>query len=121
MSTLPFPKVSKTAHPAIQPVQSGPELVPQTFRLDHGRVNLTTYRISKTHHGRTLQTLGHAAEYLVHSRQFLERGRAGRADDEAVRILRRLSSEVFREYAEGVKIRRPIEDLVMGCANWLFE
>jgi|GEM_PF-3058826 len=118
MSTLPFPKVSKTAHPALQP---GPELVPQTFRLDHGRVNLTTYRMSNTHHGRTLQTLGHAAEYLVSSRLFLERGRAGRADDEAVRILRRLSSEIFREYAEGVKVRRPIEDVVMGCANWLFE
>ena len=118
MSTLPFPKVSKTARPAIQP---GPELVPQKFRLDHGRVNLTTYRISKSHHGRTLETLGHAAEYLVHSRQFLEKGRAGRADDEAVRILRRLSSEVFREYAESAKVRRPIEDLVMGCANWLFE
>jgi hypothetical protein len=118
MSTVPFPKISRTARPAILP---GVEHIPQGFRLDAGRVNLTTYRITKTHHGRTLQMLGHAAEYLVHSRQFVETGSGARAHDEAVRILRRLSSSVFCEYADTMKARRPVGDFVVGCANWLFE
>jgi hypothetical protein len=83
--------------------------------------NLTIRRISKTHHGRTLQILGHAAEYLVNSGRFLVEGSSSADDDEAVRILMRLSSSVFRDYAESVKVRRPVEDFLMGCANWLFE
>jgi hypothetical protein len=118
MSTAPFPKVSRTVRPAILP---GAEHIPQGFQLDTGRANLTTYRITKTHHGRTLQMLGRAAEYLVHSRQFPGAKSATRADDVAVRILRRLSSGVFREYADNMKVRRPVEDFVEGCANWLFE
>lgn len=118
MSTVPFPKISKVVRPAVHP---GVEQTPQRFRLDANGLNLTTYRITKTHHGRTLQMLGHAAEYLVHSRKFLETRSATRADDEAVRILRRLSSSVFLEYAENMKARRPVEDFVVGCANWLLE
>lgn len=108
------------------PNKPGPMLVPPVrrplaeFPLDGGKLNLTVRRITKTHHGRTLQMLGHAAEYLAHSRAFSERG-GSKADEEAVRILRRLSSVVFLEYAEGVRVRRPIEDFVMGCANWLLE
>lgn len=104
----------------------GPVLVPPVqrphaeFPLDGGKLNLTVRRITKTHHGRTLQVLGHAAEYLVHSRAFSERT-GSKADKEAVRILRRLSSAVFLEYAESVRTRRPIEDFVMGCASWLLE
>lgn len=102
---------------------SGPVLVPRPpagFTLDGSRGSLTIRRITKSHHGRTLQMLGHAAEYLVHSRHFAEK-RANAADDEAVSILRRLSSAVFLEYAESVRMRRPVEDFVMGCANWLLE
>jgi len=113
-TTAPFPK----------PARSLPLTVVQQplagLRLDAGKLNLTIRRISKTHHGRTLQMLGHAAEYLAHSRRFLERPPSV-ADDEAVRILMRLSSVVFREYAESQRVRRPVEDFVMGCANWLLE
>lgn len=112
-----------TAHHQNQP---GPMLVPFTRRtpsglpLDEGRVNLTIRRITKSHHGRTLQTLGHAAEYLAHSRRFAEK-HATAADDEAISILRRLSSRIFLEYAERARVKRPLEDLVMGCASWLLE
>lgn len=111
-TTAPFPKPTRSLPiPARQP--------PAGLRVDAHKANLTIRRITKTHHGRTLQMLGHAAEYLVHSRRFLEWPSA--ADDEAVRILMRLSSAVFREYAEGRRVRRPVEDFVMGCANWLLE
>jgi len=43
------------------------------------------------------------------------------ADDEAVRILMRLSSEVFRDYARSVRVRRPVEDMMMGCLARLLE
>ena len=114
MSTAPFP----------QPAQPLPvatvRRTPTGLPLDAGRVNLTIRRMSKTHHGRTLQMLGHAAEYLVYSRGFLD-SPPSTADDEAVHILMRLSSAVFREYADTSRVRRPVEDFVMGCANWLFE
>ena len=32
--------------------------------------DLTIHRITETHHGRTLLTLGHAAEYLANSRRY---------------------------------------------------
>lgn len=104
----------------------GPVLVPLVrenlagFPLDGGNISLTIRRITKTHHGRTLQMLGHAAEHLAHSRQFAET-RATAADKEAISILRQLSSAVFLEYAESTRVRRPIEDFVMGCASWLLE
>lgn len=118
MSTAPFSTpLPRTVRPSIQPdVRHLPAGLPR-----HGGGRLTTYRISKTHHGRTLQTLGHAAEYLVNSRRFLVGVAVNEADEAAVRILRRLSSNVFREYAESVRVRRPVEDFVMGCAAWLFE
>jgi hypothetical protein len=94
--------------------------LPARLPLDSGKVNLTIRRISKGHHGRTLQMLGHAAEYLVYSRRFSET-RGSAADADAIHILMRLSSAVFREYAEGMKVRRPVEDFVMGCASWLLE
>lgn len=106
--------------------QPGPVLVPLVrknlagFPLEGRNTNLTIRRITKTHHGRTLQMLGDAAEYLAHGRQFAGM-RATAADDEAVSILRRLSSAVFLEYAETNRVRRPIEDFVMGCASWLLE
>jgi hypothetical protein len=115
MSTAPFPR-------AVQPsIQPGVSYLPAELPQDRRALNLTTYRISKTHHGRTLQMLGHAAEYLANSRRFLIAESVSQADEEAVRILRRLSSSVFLEYAESVKVRRPVEDFVMGCAAWLFE
>jgi len=115
MSTAPFPRAVPTS------IQPGVSYLPAELPQDTRALNLTTYRISKTHHGRTLQMLGHAAEYLANSRRFLIAESVSHADEEAVRILRRLSSSVFLEYAESVKVRRPVEDFVMGCAAWLFE
>ena len=114
MSTAPFPQPARPL--PIAPARRTPTVLP----LDAGHVNLTIRRMSKTHHGRTLQMLGHAAEYLVYSRGFLDTP-PNAADDEAVRILMRLSSAVFREYADTSRVRRPVEDFVVGCANWLFE
>ncbi|SRR5579875_348456 len=111
---------------ASHPRRPGPVPVPFVrdnsagFPLDGNNFSLTIRRITKTHHGRTLQMLGHAAEYLVHSREFAEQ-HATAADKEAVSILRQLSSAVFLEYAESTRVRRPIEDFVMGCASWLLE
>lgn len=115
MSTAPFPG---TVRPGSQPeVQH----IGQRAPLREDASNLTIRRISKTHHGRTLQMLGHAAEYLVNSRRFLVAESSSADDEEAMRILLRLSSSVFQEYAESVRVRRPVEDFLMGCANWLFE
>ncbi|MEO6982595.1 MAG: hypothetical protein ABI072_05715 [Edaphobacter sp.] len=122
MSTAPFPRavqnlIQPRVQPEIQPNRQMPAGVPENA----GALHLTIRRITRTHHGRTLQTLGHATEYLVHSRRFMVGKSASEAEDEAVRILRRLSSCVFREYAESVRVRRPVEDFVMGCAAWLLE
>lgn len=109
------------------PNSPGPVLVPLGTRPPAGLLlggesvsNLTIRRITKSHHGRTLRMMGHAAEYLAHSGRFAEK-RMSAADNEAISILRRLSSAVFLEYAESVRVRRPIEDFVMGCASWLLE
>jgi hypothetical protein len=127
MSTVPFPG---SVRPEVQrDVQALTQqtLETLTFAQQHGQptprreavVPLTIRRISKSHHGRTLQTLGHAAEYLASNRRYL--AGESEADEEAVRILMRLSSAVFREYAESVKVRYPVQDFLMGCAAWLFE
>lgn len=120
-TTAPFPKLPRPLPVSLVPgAVPDSQLPPAGLPLDRSKVNLTIRRISKTHHGRTLQILGHAAEYLVRSRRFLTMP-ASAADDEAIRILRRLSSTVFREYAESTRVRRPVEDFVMGCASWLME
>lgn len=113
-TTAPYPNSSEPV--LVPPIPRAPA----EFPLDGGRLNLTVRRITKSHHGSTLQMLGHAAEYLAHSRVFSNKG-GSKADEDAVRILRRLSSAVFLEYAESVRVRRPVEDFVMGCANWLLE
>jgi hypothetical protein len=64
--------------------------------------DLTIHRITKTHHGRTLVSLGHAAEYLANSRRFLLREKMNDSDNEAIHLLMSLSRRVFDEYAEGV-------------------
>lgn len=114
MSTAPFPKPARPF--LVPPIPKNPAELPH----DAPWSNLTIRRISRSHHGRTLEMLGHAAEHLVHSRGFMNLAPSV-ADDEAVRILRRLSSAVFREYADRERVRRPVVDLVMGCANRLFE
>lgn len=84
-----------------------------------GKVDLTIHRRTKTHHGQTLRLLGHAAEYLVESRRFMMS--AGRADDEAVRILMRLSREIFEEYAENETGNRGFGDWIMDRMVKLYD
>ncbi|WP_263365742.1 hypothetical protein [Edaphobacter bradus] len=79
-----------------------------------GNPDLTIHRRTKTHHGRTLLTLGHAAEYLVESRRYMMS--SGKADTEAVHILMRLSREVFEDYVQDVAISKRVEDWVMDQA-----
>jgi hypothetical protein len=62
--------------------------------------DLTIHRITKTHHGRTLLTLGHAAEYLTNSRRYSNRRFDLASDREAVHLLMRLSRGVFDDFAE---------------------
>jgi hypothetical protein len=82
----------------------------------YGHSDLTIHRRSTSHHGNTLRTLGHAAEYLVDSRLFsLEIGETA-GDREAVRILMRLSREIFDEYAVIASQSHPIADWVMEKA-----
>jgi hypothetical protein len=114
MSTTPFPG---TYHPAIenQNAQSLNTLPTVTPAPD-----LTIHRRTSTHHGRTLLTLGHAAEYLVHSRMFLSAEPASQADTEAVHILMQLSRMVFNEYAQQVTANHPLEKWMVGCLVKLF-
>jgi hypothetical protein len=110
---------------------SGPALVPQSTRNapapttlsgSNGAtdaLDLTIHRLTRTHHGRTLLMLGHAAEYLVNSRRFLVRGKANAADNEAVHILMGLSRCVFDAYAEDASRRRGLDGVVLGCVTSL--
>jgi hypothetical protein len=110
----------------------GPALVPQRPRRPSppttlSGVNgpadapdLTIHRLTRTHHGRTLLMLGHAAEYLVDSRRYLVQGKATDSDNEAIHILMGLSRSVFDDYAEGVSKGRGLDGLVLGCVTRLF-
>jgi hypothetical protein len=81
--------------------------------------DLTIHRVTKTHHGRTLLMLGHAAEYLADSRRFSAPGRATDSDNEAIHILMGLSRSVFDEYAGGASKARRLDRLVLGCLTRL--
>jgi hypothetical protein len=98
MSSAPF-----AGTPGPVPVNGGAlQRVPTLSAADTPQASsdLTIHRITETHHGRTLLTLGHAAEYLADSRRFLFPETSTGADDEAIHILMELSSQVFTEYAE---------------------
>lgn len=109
MSTTPAPVLVGNAAPAHCELNAPPFA---SFTVDPaGRADLTIHRRTDTHHGSTLQILGHAAEYLTGSRMFMRTAR--KADQEAIHILMRLSREVFEEYAEGVSVRKRFHDWVM--------
>jgi hypothetical protein len=83
--------------------------------------DLTIHRITKTHHGRTLLTLGHAAEYLANSRRHSPQRFDQRANVEAIHILLGLSRSVFEEYAERRTLNRRVEGWLVEQAVRLFE
>jgi hypothetical protein len=68
-------------------------------RLAQGPADLAIHRISKTHHGRTLLILGHAAEHLADARRYAIAGQDDSSDMEAIHILMGLSRSVFDEFA----------------------
>jgi hypothetical protein len=79
-----------------------------------GAGDLTIHRITSTHHGRTLLTLGHAAEYLASSRRYSTEKVDHAANVEAIHILMELSRSVFDDFAERRSLNRRVED-------WLIE
>jgi hypothetical protein len=106
-----------------------PELVPRKSqalpRLAQNRLasvgDLTIRRITQRHHGRTLLTLGHAAEYLVNSRRYSTQKVDHAANVDAVHILMGLSRKVFEDYAERRGLHRRVEDWVIEGAVGLLE
>jgi hypothetical protein len=76
--------------------------------------DLTIHRITSTHHGRTLVTLGHAAEYLANSRRYSTGKYDHKADVEAMHLLMALSRSVFEDFAECRTPHRRVQ-------NWLVE
>ena len=83
--------------------------------------DLTIHRITKTHHGRTLLTLGHAAEYLAHSRRYSTEKVDHAANVEAIHILMELSRSVFDDFAEPRTVGRRVEDWLIERAVRLVE
>src|SRR5258708_15333397 len=70
--------------------------------------DLTIHRITSTHHGRTLLTLGHAAEYLANSRRYSMEKIDHAANVEAIHLLMELSRGVFDEFAERRSLHRRV-------------
>jgi hypothetical protein len=83
--------------------------------------DLTIHRITKTHHGRTLVRLGHAAEYLANSRRYSMQPFDHAADVEAIRILMGLSRRVFDEFAERRGMGRRFDEWLIEPAVQLLE
>jgi hypothetical protein len=106
------------------PGPSGPVLVPSRKAraypsLSQGRAashegDLTIHRITSTHHGRTLLTLGHAAEYLSDSRRYSTEKVDHGSNVEAIHILMEASKGVFEDLAEPRTLNRRFE-------QWLIE
>ncbi|HXC94585.1 MAG TPA: hypothetical protein VNU92_02745 [Edaphobacter sp.] len=108
---------------AVFPGPNGPVLVPlrkprslpslSNRRSISAEGDLTIHRITKTHHGRTLLTLGHAAEYLENSRRYWTRELNQEAHVEAIHILMGASQSLFREFAEPRKIHQRVQDFLV--------
>ena len=114
MATAVFPAAPQTARRVLAP-QRKPKALPS---LSAGRTvssvgDLTIHRITDTHHGRTLLTLGHAAEYLANSVRYSTGKRNREAEEEAIHLLMTASRAVFEEYAERRSVRRRVEDWVV--------
>ena len=122
MSTAVFPGPNNPARPVLVPSRS-----PRAFpSLSQGRAvssagDLTIHRITRTHHGRTLLMLGHAAEYLVNSRRYSTEKVDHAANIEAIHLLMEMSRNVFEEFAERGSLHRRMKDWVIERAVRLFE
>ncbi|MEO6806388.1 MAG: hypothetical protein ABI286_08810 [Edaphobacter sp.] len=120
MATAVFPETPRSITAPTPAPQAFPSFSRDRARSSVG--DLTIHRITCTHHGRTLLTLGHAAEYLVNSRQYSMGEYDHNSDREAVHILMELSRSVFEEFAaEKPRIDQRVEDWVVRQTAWLFE
>ena len=116
---------------AVFPGPGRPDLVaaqraPAIPSLSEGRAasgagDLTIHRITASHHGRTLLTLGHAAEHLANSRRYSTEEYDYEAHMEALHILMGLSRSVFDEVAERRGLPGRVQDLVVERAVRLIE
>ena len=122
MSTAVFPGPNGSKRPVLVPARK-----PRAFpSLSQGRAassvgDLTIHRVTSTHHGRTLLTLGHAAEYLANSRRYSTGKVDHAANLEAIHILLEVSRSVFEEFAERRPLNRRVEDWVIERAVRLFQ
>jgi len=118
MSTVPFPGVfrpelvnrSASSVPTLSPGNPAPK-----------NADLTIHRITRTHHGRTLLTLGHAAEYLANSRRYSIQAFDNKSDDEAIHILMGLSRTVFEDFAQHPAWTRRFWNWVVERVVWLLD
>jgi hypothetical protein len=120
MATAVFSEVSRTAPVLSRKAQAYADFT-EGSRGESGDGGLTIHRTTPSHHGRTLLTLGHAAEHLKNSRRYsmetFDRG----AEAEAVHILMSLSRSVFEEYAEERMLNRLFEQWLVEPAVRLLE
>ena len=119
MATAVFPGPTRPVHVPSRKAQAIPS-------LSHGREasqagDLTIHRITRSHHGRTLLTLGHAAEYLANSRRYSTEKVDHTANAEAIHILMELSRSVFDDFAERRTLSRRFEQWLIGSAVRVFE
>src|SRR5438874_9374319 len=117
MSTAVFPGPTRPGRPVVVPARK-PRAYPS---LSQGRAvssigDLTIHRVTSTHHGRTLLTLGHAAEYLANSGRYSTGKVDHAANLEAIHILMEVSRSVFEEFAERRPLNRRVEDWVIERA-----
>jgi hypothetical protein len=116
MAAAVFPGVGRPELVRARKASSFPSLPDGRAALNRG--DLTIHRITQTHHGRTLLTLGHAAEYLTNSRRYSTRVFDREAEVEAVHLLMGLSREVFEDFAEQRSLNvRFADSLVEGAVR----
>jgi hypothetical protein len=116
MAAAVFPGVGRPELVRSMKARSFPSLPDGKATLNVG--DLTIHRITQTHHGRTLLTLGHAAEYLTNSRRYSTRVFDRQAEIEAVHLLMGLSREVFEDFAEQRSLNvRFADSLVEGAVR----
>jgi hypothetical protein len=75
-------------------------------------IDLAVRRRGSPAHGRALEVLGHAVEYLIDSRLWQVREGNHRDHEEAVQILMKMSRAVFSECPEVVTLRRRFQQWV---------
>jgi hypothetical protein len=124
MATAVFPGSTRIALVPARKAQSFPSLSEASHsegRAQTDAGDLTIHRITKTHHGRTLLTLGRAAEYLANSRRYSTRKFDHESNVEAIHLLMWLSRSVFEEYAERQTLNRRFELWATERAVRLFE